>query len=103
MRIRLRILLLGVALLGGWLGPAEAYRRVKIGPFEVVPTFSLELKQHSNVYVVSDKQKREDPSFDVSGLVFYFRPGLNILVKPNLEKRIKGLYFNFKYTPSFIL
>lgn len=78
---------------------AYSYRRVKLGPFEVVPSLAVDLRQHSNVYLASDDQ----PQREVSGLLLDIRPGLNLVFRPKLEKQIRGLYVDAKYSPAIAL
>ena len=99
-----RTVLLVTTLSSLWTPSAEAYRRLRFGPFEIVPQFAVEVRQHSNVFVTSDEAAAGNPnSAKVSGVIIDLRPGLNIVAKSGLEKRIRGFYLDLHYNPALVL
>ena len=101
-RLLVRSILLASLVALGDASFAHAYKRLKVGPLEFVPTFSVELRQHSNVYLSSDDQPASDTT-RVSGFLLDVRPGMLLTLKPNLEKRIRGLYMDIRVAPSLVL
>jgi len=90
-----------IALVASSAGPGAAYQRIKFGPLEIVPSLSVEIRQHSNIYLTDD-QSPSTPTSDVSGIIIDIRPGIGLAFRPNLEKTIRGLTFNASYTPTLI-
>ena len=65
-----RTVLLVMTLSTLWASNAQAYRRLRFGPFEIVPQFAVDIRQHSNVFVTSDEAAAGNPnSAKVSGVI----------------------------------
>jgi hypothetical protein len=81
--------------------------RLKKGPFEITPSVSINIQQHSNIYLSTEDTPDEvggkkNTLLNVSDILLFTDARLNFSFKPNLERKLKGLFLDGEISPSFV-